>query len=228
MNHAEKNLEALKKKANDLKGSKITRSFATKQIPVDEEEKTATFVMSTSSIDRQNEKVDQDSWILEHFRKAPRFFLQHKSDEMPIGKWKRIWFEEDPNNEGEKRMMGKAEFATEIYDQAELAFDMVKGGYLNSVSVGFIPNEVEFDEEKDIFKLSECELFECSLVGVPSNRDSLLRDQGDIAEQGKSAREDAIKAKKKLQSQIEKKKDDEVIEALKARENLNKAIRNMK
>lgn len=218
---AQKMIDERKNKAVEMIGKKLEVCISRKTISIDEDKKTVTFVMSTSNIDRHGDIIDQDSWILTHFLKSPMMFLQHRSDEFPIGKWTEVHFEDDPDNAGKKMLVGTAEFATEIYDQAKLAFDMVKGGFMQAVSVGFIPHRVDYDENTDAFILFDCELLECSLVGVGSNRQALAKEVDE-------ARDNAIESKKLLDEQIRKSENTKVIAHLKARESLNKAIRRLK
>ena len=228
MNTKEKRLQEAQKRAKDMEETMLKRQMPNESIAVDEQNKTAKFVMSRQTRDRHDEIIMQDSWILEHFKKAPRFFFQHKSEEMPLGSWTDVGLVDDPEVEDAKKLVGTAEFATEIYDKADLAFKMVKEGHLNSVSVGFIPHNVEYNEDEEVFELRDAELYEGSLVGVPSNRDTLLDDGKSADDDGVSARQQAIAAKNKLDQKIKRAKDDKVIEDQIARENLNKAIRKMK
>lgn len=175
MKLTQKQIAERKQKALDTVHTKVVLDVSQKAVSINEEKKTAVFVMSTTDIDRHGDIVDQLSWILEHFNANPSFYFQHESYDFPIGKWLKVGLEDDPNNEGMKMLVGEAEFATEIYDKAQLAFDMVKGGYMNMCSVGFIPHRVEYDEKRDAFTLYDCELLECSLVGTGSNRRALVR-----------------------------------------------------
>lgn len=214
-------LDQKREKAISMIGKKLEVQISRKAISIDAEKKTVTFVMSTCNIDRHGDVIDQDSWMLEHFNASPMFFLQHRSDEFPIGKWLSVTFEADPNNPGKKMMVGVAQFATDIYDQADLAFKMVEGGFMSAVSVGFIPHRVEYDENTDCFVLYDCELLECSLVGVGSNRQALAKENSE-------ARDKIIEAKDALDAKIKSSQTNFVISHLKARESLNKAIRRMK
>jgi len=68
------------------------------------------------------------------------------------------------------------EFAKgDVNPRAETAFKLVKAGFLNTVSIGFIPKkshtETMGDEETEIH--DEVELLEVSLVPIPSNRDAV-------------------------------------------------------
>lgn len=215
----QKLLEEKRNKAFDMIGKKLHVEISRKALTIDEEKKTVTFVMSTSNVDRHGDIVDQDTWMLDYFRQSPMFFLNHDSDEFPIGKWIDISIQEDLNNPGKRMLVGTAEFRTEFEDAAR-AFRHVVAGDMNAVSVGFIPHRVDYDEVMDAFVLFDCELLECSLVGVGSNRQALVK-------QNENARDTIIDAKKNLDNQI-KNNNNIVIQHLKARESLNKAIRLMK
>lgn len=214
------NVEKKLKKAKELEGK--VYNIITPQndtVSVDEENHTAKFILSTGKVDRHGDIVDQDSWILEHFKKNAPFLFHHESNDFPLGKWNKIWFEDDP--ELGKILVGEAEFGVDIYDKAKLAFDMVKKGYIKMVSVGFIPHEVDYDEEKDVFILSENELLEGSLVNIGSNRDALLKSDDPV--------EKLIDAKKDINKVIKKKHNTKkAVAFMKARDTLNKTIRRLK
>lgn len=211
----------------ELRDKKFEISFESKAVSIDEEKHQVTFVMSTSNIDRHGDIIDQNTWILSHFEKNPAFFLQHRSDEFPIGKWLKIWFEADPENPGQQRMLGTAEFRVE-YEDAARAFNHVKNGDMNMVSVGFIPHRIEYDEEKDAFILYDCELLECSLVGIGSNRQALAKEKEKSDDPVQAAHDAAIEARNALDEHIKKSHQDALVIAhLKAYNNLSQAIRRL-
>lgn len=219
-------LEEKKQKALEMVGKRVDIQIAHKAISIDEKNKTAVFVMSTSNIDRHGDIVDQDSWILKYFEQNPAFFLQHRSDNFPLGRWLKVWFEADPDNVGERRMVGEAYFATDIDEDAARAWAHVVDGNLNMVSVGFIPHRIEYDEERDAFILYDCELLECSLVGIGSNRQALVKEIENDEEE--DVRDIVIKAKEVLDAQIKASDNSCIIAHLKAREDLNAVIRRLK
>lgn len=225
MNELAKKLLAEKKvKAIEMIGKKIDLGVTGKAYSIDEKNFTATFVMSTSAIDRHGDIVDQDSWDLKDFIENPYFALQHKSDEFPIGRWLSVTLENDPNIIGAKRLIGIAKFSVDIDENAKRAWDHVVAGNMNMVSVGFIPHRVDYDEEKDAFVLFDCELVECSLVGIGSNRQALVK----TVNLEDSERKDVIEVKDYLDIAIKEGNTARIISLFKARENLNKAIRRMK
>lgn len=172
--------EAMKQKAAELQGARLDKEFTTRAMSIDEDSHTAVFVMSTATPDRHGDVVEQESWILEHIERNPAFFWAHRSDEFPLGKWLSVWLEADPDSPEGMILVGKAEFAVDLDPQIERAWKHVVRGDLTMVSVGFIPHVVEYDEEKEMLVLKNCELLECSLVGIGSNRRALVRNTEDI------------------------------------------------
>lgn len=206
----------------EIIGNRFEIEIESRAVTVDKENHTVIFVMSSPHIDRHGDVIDQDTWNFKHFDKNPGFYFNHYSDRFPLGKWVDHWFEADPEIEGQKRLLGKAEFRVK-YEDAARAFDHVVEGDLNMVSVGFIPHRVEYDEERDAFILYDCELLECSLVGIGSNRQALVADKAT-----EDPRETIIEAKKNLESVINNPEVRKGLVALKARGMLNKAIRKLR
>lgn len=185
----------MKTKALEKVGKRIDLDIACKAVSIDEKAKTATFVMSTGSVDRHGDIVDQESWKLEHFKTNPAFFWGHQSNEFPLGKWVAIGLEIDPDMPGKKMLVGTAEFAVDVHPDIKRAWDHVVRGDLNMVSVGFIPHIVDYDEEVDAFVLKSCELMECSLVGIGANRHALIKSEETI-------KQDLIDTKTQIENSI--------------------------
>lgn len=186
------NLELLRNKAAEKQGQMHYLAYNIKPVSINEDKHTAIFVMSTITPDRHGDVVDQKSWILKYFYGA--FFWAHRSDEFPLGQWLRVWLEADPENPGEVLLMGEAEFAVDLGADIERAWKHVVRGDLKMVSVGFIPDRVEYEDVRELFILYDCELMECSLVGIGSNRRALIKG-GDVVEtliETKAQIEDAI------------------------------------
>jgi len=217
-------------RAAELQGSRIDVDIAVKAISIDEKNYTATFVMSTASIDRHGDIVDQDTWNLDHFLKNPAFFWGHRSNEFPLGKWLSVKLENDPENEGQKMLVGVAEFAVGVHEDIDRAWKHVVRGDLNMVSVGFIPKLVDYDEDREAYILKYCELMECSLVGIGSNRRALIKDTEDVKDIKDSlnaTKENLINVKKELEDTVPE-TPVEAIRKANALAMLNKAIRQYK
>lgn len=139
---------------------------------IDVEARTATFVFSTNSPDRMGDIIDQKTWQLDRYKANPQFLWAHKSRELPIGKT--IDLQVKGN-----RLIGTVKFADEDQNEfADQCWELVKGGYLNAVSVGFRPHKYEsYSDDKTGacgYKFFDCELLECSLVPIPCNQDALI------------------------------------------------------
>lgn len=148
----------------------LTKRLGGRQEAIDEEARTATFVFSTASPDRMNDIVDQKTWQLDRYKQNPQFLWAHRSREMPIGKTIKLEIVKN-------KLIGTVKFATaDEYEFAETCWKMVKSGFLNAVSVGFIPQKWESYSDGDThgYKFYDCELLECSLVPIPANQDALL------------------------------------------------------
>lgn len=210
-------------KAAEIQGSRIDVDVAVKAISIDEKNYTATFVMSTATIDRHGDIVDQDTWNLKHFLENPAFFWGHRSNEFPLGKWLSVKLEVDPENPEQKMLVGVAEFAVGVHPDIDRAWKHVVRGDLNMVSVGFIPQVVDYDEDKDAYVLKNCELMECSLVGIGSNRRALIKDTADV----KDIKDTLIDTKKDIED-TETTSPVEATSKAKAIAALNKAIRQYK
>ncbi len=175
-------------------GKRLDVDMVQKAVSIDKEKHTATFVMSTSSVDRHGDIVDQESWNLTFFKENPAFFWAHRSNDFPLGKWIDVRLESDPENPGKMMLVGTAEFAVDLHEDIERAWNHVVRGDLNMVSVGFIPHIVDYDETMDAFVLKSCELMECSLVGIGSNRRATIKaaDPAETLIEAKSQLEETI------------------------------------
>jgi HK97 family phage prohead protease len=67
-----------------------------------------------------------------------------------------------------------ARFIFADYDQAHLARTLVDTGFLQAVSVGFIPKEGFVREADDVVVFTRSELVELSLTATPSSRGALI------------------------------------------------------
>ena len=101
-------------------------------ISIEEGERAAIRLITTPRLDRDGEILIPDGAILDDFRQSPSVLFGHKYDTLPIGK--DIWIKQGP-----KGILAKTIYANHQF--AEDAFQCVKGGFMNSNSVGFIPIE---------------------------------------------------------------------------------------
>jgi HK97 family phage prohead protease len=134
--------------------------------------RTVRFVLSDSSIDRMNDTVNVGGWDLTDFRKNPVVLFAHDSSSPPIGRATRVW------NDG-TRLLGDVEFADkETYAFADTIFRLVKGGFLKSGSVGFLPVDYKVSNRPTGgIDYQRQKLLEFSIVPVPANANALTQAQ---------------------------------------------------
>lgn len=116
---------------------------------------------STSAIDRQGDSIDQAGWDLVNFLQNPVILWAHDYSELPVGKATAI-------NVTDSGLECEFEFApAEGNPKAVQVATLFDQGYLNAVSVGFIP------KERNGNIITSAELLEISIVPVPANQEAL-------------------------------------------------------
>lgn len=150
-----------------------------------------TVIASDETLDRHGEVIPIDSWMLEPFRAAPRMLLDHDHRvEKIAGKWDNVRIE------GGKLLM-EPQFH-DFTPLAKAAKQMVEEGFLDTVSVGFIPHEVEDQMTHELKPMNE--LIEVSWVTVPANPSArVLKELGEkeLSETEKAEVEKWLGAEKK-------------------------------
>lgn len=119
-------------------------------------------VASTNSIDRQGDSIDQTGWKIDNYMKNPVMLWAHDYSDLPVAKCINLSFDNSD------QMVASFEFAPEDANpKAAQIQKLYDEGFLNAVSVGFIPNK----RSGNI--ITEAELLEISFVPVPANQDAL-------------------------------------------------------
>lgn len=155
------------------------------------EDRTATFIITTSTPDTVQDIIDPDGVDLTNYMKNPQFLWQHDRDQLPIGKCLSI--SKVPNG-----LKATFEFiSADIYEFADTAFKMVQNGFLNAVSVGFIPTDIDPNEHGG-FTINKWILFEVSLVTVPANPEALIVEDTPEPEKKFKNKIEVFKRKKLL------------------------------
>jgi len=133
-------------------------------------ERTYRFVASTEDMDADGDIVEQ-KWDLKRFKQNPVVLFGHNSRELPIGKATDVGV---VDGQLEATLILASEKANPLAEQVNQG---IKEGTLRAVSVGFRPKEVRHERrnDKDVFVLSDNELFEISVVPIPSNPKALAK-----------------------------------------------------
>lgn len=135
---------------------------------VAQDDRVVSFVFSDGSVDRYGDTIDARGWQLDGYNANPVALFGHDSAsvENVIGKARNVRVEGS-------RLVGDIEFAeATVNPNAEIVFQMIKGGYLSTVSVGFAP--IEWAQTKDRKRpggidFKKQELLEISVVPIPAN-----------------------------------------------------------
>lgn len=133
------------------------------------------FIISDSGVDRDGDTIDVNGWDLGHYKANPVILWGHDSSLPPVGRSAKIWVKEG-------RLMSIAEPVPEDiqdprgYGFGAAMFRLYREGFMNAVSVGFMPIEAEESDRDGAYPLDfkRQELLEYSLVPVPSNPRALL------------------------------------------------------
>ena len=163
-----------------LRGGLAIQAKADPNLPIIE------FTASDDTLDRYDEVIDAKGWDLTNYRRNPVFQNSHKYGDVVFTLGKSLVTEIRGN-----ALVQQIEFAVDINPVARLAYDLYKGGFLNAVSVGFIP--IEWEEgggaTKYRRKFIKQELLELSAVSIPANPNALANavksgavDRSDLRE----------------------------------------------
>jgi HK97 family phage prohead protease len=123
------------------------------------------FAISTARQDRHGDTVAVNGWQTDSYMKNPVVLYGHNYNAPPIGPC--VSLRKTPN-----AFIAVAEFATpDLNPMGDQVYRMLKAGFLNATSVGFLPKD--WDDTKDGRDYKSQELLEFSIVPVPANSDAL-------------------------------------------------------
>lgn len=129
------------------------------------------FIISTNTIDRDNDTINVDGWDLKNYKKNPVVLWVHDSRQPPVAKSLTVKVED-------KKLKSTAQFATQdLYPFGYMIGQMYAKGFLNAVSVGFDPIKYAWVEDSDRpwgVDFEEQELLEYSCCPVPANPEALV------------------------------------------------------
>jgi HK97 family phage prohead protease len=147
-----------------LRGGMSIKAKAEDSAPVIE------FTASDDTLDRYDEVIEAQGWDLTNYQRNPVFQNSHKYGDIVFTLGKSLVTEVRGN-----ALVQRIEFAVDINPVAKLAYDLYRGGFLNAVSVGFIPLEWKDGGGASGYarKFLKQELLELSAVSIPANPNAL-------------------------------------------------------
>jgi len=140
----------------------------------DDNKRELLFTISTDSIDRAGDKINQAGWDFDSYRKNPVVLWAHEYSKPPVATSDKIWIE-GGRTKSLTRFVPADNPAVGRF--AEGVYQLYKGGFMSASSVGFLPKKWNFTEDKDRkfgIDFEEQELLEFSLVPVPANAEALI------------------------------------------------------
>ena len=125
-------------------------------------------VATDESIDREGEKIVVSGWKLDNFKKNPVLLWSHNAG---LGEQRPAIGIADKLKEENKKITFIPIFDMADQFAANIA-RKVKEGFINAVSVGFLP--LERDENNEAI-IKSAELLEISFVNIPANPNALIQ-----------------------------------------------------
>ena len=129
------------------------------------------FTASDETLDRYDEVLTAKGWELENYQKNPVFQNAHQYGDVMFTLGRALITQVRGS-----RLYQRIQFATAVNPIAKITHGLYRGGFLNAVSVGFIPLEWEPGEPGSGVnrRYTRQELLECSAVAVPANPNALV------------------------------------------------------
>ena len=104
------------------------------------------FIASTATFDRYHEIIEPAGWRLDSYRRNPVFQNADNYGDILFTLGKAL-STEVRLVDGRPALCQRIQFATEVNPMARIAYGLYSGGFLNAVSVGFIPLKWEDGKE---------------------------------------------------------------------------------
>jgi uncharacterized protein len=128
------------------------------------------FVSSDETVDRYNELISASGWVLDSYLKNPVFQDSHDYSTIlrTIGK-------ATVTQVRDNKLFQRIHFAVNANPLAKIAYALYRGGFLNAVSVGFVPLKWQNGDSTTAFtrKYTKQVLLETSAVAIPANPNAL-------------------------------------------------------
>lgn len=131
----------------------------------DEEGMFEGYASTFGNVDRQNDIVMPGAFMDSLRMRMPKVLLQHNMDK-PIGKCMEV-------REDNKGLYVKAKLVTSTTDGKD-AYELVKAGVIDSMSIGYVVEQADFDQQTGVRKIEKMDLYEFSLVTMPANEEAMI------------------------------------------------------
>lgn len=150
---------------------------------IDSDQRVVDVIASTESVDRDGDIIRVRGWVLNEFKKNPLILFQHNRGGLPIAK--ALGVQKDLQA---KVLRMRLQFAglDQLHADAETIFSLIRDGFLNANSVGFLPvpgkaRPIPAEPDADGGMLAggiefmKQVLLENSIVTIPANPEALVQ-----------------------------------------------------
>jgi HK97 family phage prohead protease len=147
-----------------------------------------TATISTAAVDRMGDCITVSGWRLQEYRSNPIVFFNHFSAELPIGR-SSVWIA------GAKLKAGVKLASPAANPLAQQVHELIDGGFLSAVSVGFIPTRWQFSKDPARplgIDFLEQTLLEFSICGIPANPAATIDAIRVPTNAGKTSQSEAV------------------------------------
>jgi hypothetical protein len=138
------------------------------------------FILSTAREDRHGDTIDPKGWDLADYKTNPVVLWAHDQRNPPVAKGTNTKYDKEL-----EALVSTALFTPkDLYPFGYMICEMYRKGFMNAVSVGFMPLKWSFNEARQNrwggagIDFEEQSLLEYSCVPVPSNPDALQQAKG--------------------------------------------------
>ena len=195
---------------------KIKYASITNVKSVDSDNRVIEFVASREIPDYDMDIVKLDGMDITKIKKNKSFLWSHQQGMPPVGKILKVW------RDG-KNLKGKAQMTSEEeYPFGFTIYKLIKGGYINNISISFLPDykTIEYKEDKKTGErtqiINNSTLLECSAVNIGCNTGTSIEVKSLKDSINKAWDDDIIDGKElnQLEETLEKDIDEVVIEQM--------------
>ena len=141
----------------------------------DADNRTISYVFSDESVARDGDTIRTAGWQLDNFLANPVFLWAHDAGQPPIGRVSYV-------NKVGSELRGAVRYATaDEYPFADTIYRLTKGGFINAVSVSWMPINWNYSTDKNRpggVDFLEQELYRGSAVPLPSLPTALATARG--------------------------------------------------
>lgn len=153
--------------------------------------------VTTSEVDRHMESIDTEGISTDNYMKNPVVLYGHDYSSLPIGKAISV-------KSFKNKMTARFQLAVKELPFAATVAELIKGGYLNAVSIGGVVRQWS----EDYMTIQEMDMVEFSVVPVPANPSAIITGKSLKEMTGKDSDEIAKEFAEALnQNLVDKVKD---------------------